>query len=194
MNVGPLCDLGYDVSVDLCVYVREQRLPTRDAWQSAIDAAGMRLTLDEFDTRNFDGFLPCRLDGIECSFEYYFHTLEEQDEEIRDRIGDSNRVVTLVLHGGQMTDLKAAMFAAAALTEVSGGTFYDPQGDVAATGKGVYELIRQDEERERERGRIAAAKDAAITDERCPHCGAPCPSYRKTCKACGKAVRGPTVA
>lgn len=33
-----------------------------------------------------------------------------------------------------------------------------------------------------------AAKDAAITDQRCPFCGKPCPSYRKTCKHCGKSV------
>ena len=152
------------------------------------------LKLDEFDTRDLDGFLPCRLDGTECGFEYSFHALEDQDEEIRDRIGESDRVVTLTLHGGEMNDFKAAMYAAAALTEVSRGTYYDPQGDVTATGKGVYEVIRQDEERERERGRIAAEKDASFTNNRCPHCGAPCPSYRKTCKACGKAVRGPTVA
>jgi hypothetical protein len=35
---------------------------------------------------------------------------------------------------------------------------------------------------------IEAAKDAAITDKRCPSCGKPCPSYRKTCKHCGKSV------
>jgi hypothetical protein len=38
---------------------------------------------------------------------------------------------------------------------------------------------------------IEAAKDAAITDKRCPFCGKPCPSYRKTCKYCGQAVAGP---
>lgn len=46
------------------------------------------------------------------------------------------------------------------------------------------------EAQERERDRLAAEKDAAITDNRCPHCGVPCPSYRKTCKACKKPVRG----
>ena len=34
-----------------------------------------------------------------------------------------------------------------------------------------------------------AAKDAAITDKRCPFCCKPCPDYRKTCKHCGKPVR-----
>lgn len=50
-----------------------------------------------------------------------------------------------------------------------------------------------DAERERvnqEMIEIDAAKDAAITDKRCPFCGKPCPSYRKTCRYCGKAVTG----
>lgn len=29
-----------------------------------------------------------------------------------------------------------------------------------------------------------AEADASITSRRCPHCGVPCPSYRRTCKAC----------
>ncbi len=33
-----------------------------------------------------------------------------------------------------------------------------------------------------------AAKDAAITDLRCPFCQRPCPSYRITCKHCRKTV------
>jgi len=31
-------------------------------------------------------------------------------------------------------------------------------------------------------------KDAALTDRRCPECGLPCPTYRKTCKFCGLAL------
>ena len=34
-----------------------------------------------------------------------------------------------------------------------------------------------------------AEKDAKITKQRCPFCGQPCPSYRITCKHCGRNVR-----
>ena len=34
-----------------------------------------------------------------------------------------------------------------------------------------------------------ATKDAQITSQRCAFCGKPCPSYRKTCKHCQRAVR-----
>ena len=117
--------------------------------------------------------------------------MEEQDEdleELQSQIGDRDRAVTMVLHGGHMEDLNAAMCAAAVLTELGDGVFHDPQSGEFATGRGVFDLIRRNEEAERERGRRAAEKDARITDQRCLHCGAPCPSYRKTCKACGRAV------
>ena len=34
----------------------------------------------------------------------------------------------------------------------------------------------------------AAAADAKITGRKCPHCGQPCPLYRKTCKHCRQPV------
>jgi hypothetical protein len=34
-----------------------------------------------------------------------------------------------------------------------------------------------------------AKRDAQLTDHKCPHCGQPCPSYRKTCKHCLRSVR-----
>ena len=44
--------------------------------------------------------------------------------------------------------------------------------------------------RERQaRSDAIAAKDALITKHACPFCGKPCPSYRVTCKHCGKQVR-----
>jgi hypothetical protein len=52
-----------------------------------------------------------------------------------------------------------------------------------------------DEERAREKQAHmdgVALKDAQITTERCPFCGKPCPSYRKTCKHCHRQVREPS--
>ena len=149
--------------------------------------------MEEFDPRDFAGFLPCRLAGLECGFEYDFRPLEADDEELRDRIGDSDRVVEFVLHGGSQLDLTAALRAAAALTHLSGGIYYDPQSDQTATHRGVYDILHELEKAERTRGRLAAEEDAAMTTHRCPHCGAPCPTYRKTCKACGRSVRGQDV-
>lgn len=56
--------------------------------------------------------------------------------------------------------------------------------------------VRRAYDAERARAELArmdgvAAKDGEITGERCPFCGKPCPSYRKTCKHCHGQVRGP---
>lgn len=56
---------------------------------------------------------------------------------------------------------------------------YDDDG-ITPTPKGMpkttQELARE------------AAADALITSRRCPHCGQPCPSYRKTCKHCRQPI------
>ena len=45
-------------------------------------------------------------------------------------------------------------------------------------------------ERERQaRMAVVAERDAQITNNRCPVCGMPLPSYRRTCKYCGEQVR-----
>lgn len=176
------------MSVDLCVYLDFARLPTCTEWQDAISRAAIPLTLHDVDLRTFSGFLPCKFGAKDCGFEYYFSQIEDQDKEILEDKQPRDHVVRLVLHAGPPEDLKAATFAAAVLTEIADGIFFDPQGGDYATGHGVFDLISQWEEAERERGRRKAAKDAAITDRYCPNCGLPCPSYRLTCKACGAEV------
>jgi hypothetical protein len=173
------------MSVDLCVFLRDERLPTYDQLQSAIDAAGVDLQLEPFSTREHSGLVPARLRGMACGFEYYFHPVEEEPEEVRREFGDRNRVVTFVLHGGPPEELQSAILCAAVLTRLADGAFLDPQSGEFARGDGVLELFRQYEEERRERGKRATEKDAAITSRRCPQCGSPCPEYRKTCKACG---------
>jgi hypothetical protein len=172
------------MSVELHVYIADNRLPTWKEWQSGLEQTGSQLVMEEFDTRSATGFRPCKSGDKVCGFEYYFESVEDLHKEFRDKIGQRNRVITFRL-GASMDELDAAMLAAAVLTEMADGVFFDPQGGVFATGRGVFDMITQDQEARREWRRRKAEKDSAITDSRCPQCGAPCPSYRKTCKACG---------
>lgn len=63
--------------------------------------------------------------------------------------------------------------------------------------EGTYELNEENlsskpsfhETRTAKLSKMAEA-DAKMTDKRCPHCQKPCPSYRSTCKHCGKGVKG----
>lgn len=104
------------MSVTLCVYLHEERLPSRDEWQRVIADAGGSLQLDDMPMAEHSGFLPARLDGEDCGFEYYYEPVDpEQDADILPSIGGRNRIVQLVMHGGCELDLRAAMLAAAAL-------------------------------------------------------------------------------
>jgi len=175
------------MSVELCVFLRDKNVPTKDRWQQAINDSGVDLVLDDFDPRVHTGYLPAKLNGKPTGFEYYFGSVEEAFAERPERIGDRDRVLSFVLHS-DLTELKAAMWAAAVLTKHASGIFYDPQSDEYAEDGGVFEMIRRDEAAEQERRKREAAKDVARTDRRCPQCGSPCPEYRRTCKACGFAT------
>jgi hypothetical protein len=102
------------VSVDLNVFLHDKDVPTRDGWQQALDDSGVDLVLDEFDVREHKGFLPVKLNGKPTGFEYYFGSVGEDSEHIPERIGDRDCVILFVLHS-DMTELKAAMWAAAIL-------------------------------------------------------------------------------
>jgi hypothetical protein len=175
------------MSVGFYVYLREEQLPSRDEWQQEIDRHGIHLKLDEFSTREHRGFLPAVMNGADCGFEYAFQPVDETvwDDGVPQEIGDRNRVVTFKTHGGREQDSEAAMLAAAVLTELTKGVYEDPQGGGFAEGGEVFDLLRDQEDTDRKRRRLEAAKWATITTRRCAECGSPCPEYRKTCKVCG---------
>ncbi len=174
------------MSVNYCVYLREEQLPSRDQWQREIDRHGFDLILERFSTREHTGFLPVRMKGSDCGFEYDFGQVDESAwDEVPEEIGNRNMVATFKTHGGRELDSQAAMLAAAVLTELTNGLYEDPQGGGFAEGAAVFDLIRDQENADRERRRERAAKWASITARRCPDCGSPCPEYRKACEVCG---------
>jgi hypothetical protein len=177
------------MSVELCVYLRGRDLPGRDEWQHAIDSAGIDLQLDDFSPRELTGFLPAKLDGQECGFEYLYHPVDpDEPEEVLAEIGDRDHVVLFVTHASEI-DGRSAMLAAAVLTELVDGVFLDPQGGEFARGHGVFVLMEEGERAAREaRMRRAEEKWGPITERRCPKCGAPCPEYKKECGVCSFAI------
>jgi hypothetical protein len=174
------------MSVSLRVYLHEERLPSRDEWQRAIADAGISLKLDDVSTTEHSGFLPVRLDGEDCVFEFHYGPVDpEQDGDMLPSVGGRNRIVELVMHGGRELDSRAAMLAAAVLARQSDGILFDPQGGDLADGSEVFDWMDEQEAEEREHRMAAARKKwSNITERRCPSCGAPCPEYRKLCFVC----------
>jgi hypothetical protein len=124
------------MSVRFHVYLREYDLPSRDHWQREIDRHGIHLTLDEFSTREHTGFLRAKMNGAECGFEYSFQSVDETATDgIPDEIGNRDKVVTFIIHGGRELDCQAAMLAAAVLTELTNRVYDDPRASCFAEGQ-----------------------------------------------------------
>jgi hypothetical protein len=59
------------------VFLQESRLPTVEAWNAAIKAAGFDLVLDPADLREEDGYLPATWEGDQSGFEWYLARVAE---------------------------------------------------------------------------------------------------------------------
>lgn len=177
------------MSVEVIVYLRDADLPTRDAWQRSIDEAGISLRLDEFSPREHTGFLPAALDGQDAGFEYYFEPVEpSESEEIGEEIADRDCMASFVWHSSEIEG-RSAMLAAAVLTKLADGVFYDPQSGEFARGDDVFRLLEEEEQSERERlMQLAETKWGQTTTRRCPQCNAPCPEYKAKCAVCDYAI------
>ena len=66
------------MSISRTVYLRRANMLSPKAWADAIRAAGFPVDLDmDFDVERHSGYLPCRYEGRESGFEYFFSTLDE---------------------------------------------------------------------------------------------------------------------
>jgi hypothetical protein len=174
------------MSVQLSVYLGDDRVPTFENWQSAVRDAGHDLIIDEFSPRDHLGFVPMRLNGQECGFEYFFsEVVAEEIEDIAATVGDRDRLAEFVWHSSEH-DGRAAEIAAAVLASISDGIFFDPQSGDWARGPDAFGLVERWHADERlRRAEAAERKWATVTERRCPKCGSRCPEYRAKCWVCG---------
>jgi hypothetical protein len=152
-----------------------------------LDDAASGLMLDEFDPRTHTGYVPAKLAGDSTGFELFSGAVSQLSSIDLSTLSGRDRYLEFVTHS-DFSELKAASLAAAAVAKLADGIYFD--GTEFRKIDHVLMLVRESESEMKAWKRRRAEKDAAITSSRCPHCGAPCPSYRKTCKACGKAVGG----
>lgn len=66
------------MSVSQFVFLRDERLPTLEQWQAALDRAGVGITLDPVgDLRVHSGFLPARHHEHPSGFEWHYGPVAE---------------------------------------------------------------------------------------------------------------------
>lgn len=116
------------MSVEFHVLLRSSSLPAQEVWQAAIANSGFDVTLDPFDWKTVQGFLPVRLQGRDTGFELHTEGLEPEIVNRFDLAGRADTRVTFRF-GGDMDEGLAAMCSAAVLAKCTDGLFVDPQSD-----------------------------------------------------------------
>lgn len=180
------------MSVSQYVFIPATRTPSFTAWQRVLDDAGSGLTLDEFVPADQAGYVPAVFAGDPSGFELYSGPTSEIDGLDLSELKECDRYFSFVTHS-DLTEFKVASIAAAALAKLADGVYLGDAGPPYRKLDDVMVLAKEIDAETAAWDRARAEKDAAIARNRCPHCGAPCPSYRKNCKACGREVGGAAV-
>lgn len=98
-------------------FLEKRRVPTREAWQTAIDECGFDFQLDP-DLKPFEdsGFLPCKLMGSEAGVEIYYDGSDELLNQFSD-IAQGRDFCISFRWGGCMIECASAMVASYALAK-----------------------------------------------------------------------------
>ena len=127
-----LRDPGWAMSLELYAFLAGE-LPTREAWQSAIQALGYPVSLDEALTvKESSGFVPCRLVDGDSGFELFVdrvQTIVEEYPTIKGRV--QGRIWAISFRwGGNLGECACVMAGAAGLMRSSGAIVYYPDDDL----------------------------------------------------------------
>lgn len=135
------------MSIEVHIFLNDSRVPSREAWQHAIDDMSFPTVLDtELNVREQTGFSPTIYAGQSTGFEFYLDPTQDilsSYSHIAERIGDREKCVTF-RWGGDLTEMAAALSAAAALTKLADGVFYYPDDDLVFGADEAVETIRRD--------------------------------------------------
>jgi hypothetical protein len=136
------------MSIELHIFLHDSRVPTRESWQEAIEEASFPTVLDAtLDVRQHTGFSPTLYAGQSTGFEFFLEPaadiLSSSYSHITERVGDRNKCATF-RWGGDLTEMAAALTAAAALTKLTDGIYYYPNDDIVYGADEALEATRSD--------------------------------------------------
>ena len=103
-------------------FMNRATVPSREAWQAAINGSGFDLQLDPA-LRPFEdsGFSPCKLDGRDSGFEIYYDGSQELLDSFEELVGDHDYCISF-RWGGDMSEYACVMIASYALASSFGAT------------------------------------------------------------------------
>lgn len=103
-------------------FLSREHVPSREAWQAAIDEAGFDFQLDP-ELRPFEdsGFSPCKLEGRDSGFEISYDGSRELLDSFPELVGDQDYCISF-RWGGDMSECACVMIASYALAKNFGAT------------------------------------------------------------------------
>lgn len=135
------------MAIELHIFLHDSRVPSTLAWQQAIDRLEFPTVLDPaIDARQHTGFWPTTYAGQSTGFEFYLEPVAEllsAYPHVADRVGSRDMCATFRWLG-DMTEMAAALFAAASLAKLTDGIYYYPDDDILYDGDGAVEATRRD--------------------------------------------------
>lgn len=135
------------MSVELHIFLQDSRLPSRDAWQQAIAQLSFPAVLESsLDLRKDTGFVPTTYKGQSTGFEFYLESAADilsSYPHISLKAGSCDMCATF-RWGGDLTECAAALSAAAALTAIAQGIYYDPEADTIFDANEAVEATRHE--------------------------------------------------
>lgn len=119
------------MSVTMSVFLFGDKMLTPTRWAAAIRDGGFEMDLDtDFDVRTFSGFLPCKYDGKDAGFEYFWNEVDPPslDGHVAARIGERSVAVSFSTHS-DMRELVTSIIASAVLCANTDGVLWDTEGN-----------------------------------------------------------------
>src|SRR6185312_4233262 len=100
------------MSLELHIFIQYSQVPSRDAWQQAIEEAGFPTVLDQtLDLRRDTGFTPTTYKGQATGYEFYLEPaagLIEAYPHIAEQVGNRDMCATF-RWGGDLAECAAAI-------------------------------------------------------------------------------------
>ncbi len=120
------------MSIENFVFLHDDRLPSVQKWQAALDRAGTGIVLEEIDDlRKHKGYLPATYRDHESGFEWFYGPIVEAfDGDLPDGFGGRTHAIDFVTHS-DIRELVCGLIAGAVLAQISDGVvFYSESGEV----------------------------------------------------------------
>jgi len=135
------------MSLELHIFLRDSQIPSRDAWQQAIEKAGFPTVLEPtLDLRRDTGFTPASYKDQAAGYEFYLEPaagILEAYPHITEQVGGRDMCATF-RWGGNLVECAAAISSAAALTKLADGIYFYPDDDIIRTAQDVVDTTREE--------------------------------------------------